>query len=105
MKYEDKIYLIGSFTGFRDDIIRDLSHLSLIDARLNPQYAMMINNVTDMDSAIFSTTSIAIFEKNFGHTSFAELGGAHTSGNEILISNSIIGQKPEIDELLESIDK
>lgn len=91
-----RIYLIGSYYGFRDRIIKELPQFDFSDPRTHSQSCIAKMVVDDMTEAETCPVSVAIFPngKRRGVMSFAELGASAVHGNHIIIDDEAEQKDP-----------
>ncbi len=97
-----KIYLAGSFFGFRDKIISELrDKYEFADPRKNRQHSIATLVVDDMGKAKECPIMLACFPKgnSRGTMTYAEIGGSRAEGNYIIIAD----ETDKRDEFLDSI--
>jgi len=85
-----KIYLAGSFFGFRDKIISELGYkYEFADQRKNRQHSIATLVVDDMGKAKECPIMLACFPKgnSRGTMTYAEIGGSRAEGNYIIIAD------------------
>ena len=94
------IYLIGSFHGFRDEIIRRLPQFSFADPRKHRQSSAAKMVIDDLTEAATNQLSLAVFPKgkSYGVMSFSEIGVAYKHGNHLIIIDGN-QQEPILKEL------
>jgi len=97
-----RIYLIGSYLGFRDKIISALPQYQFSDPRKHRQSCVLKLAYDDMTEAETCPVALAIFPKNKrkGVMSYAELGASKVHDNHIIVVD-----EDKDDPLLEKIAK
>ncbi|MAF34519.1 hypothetical protein CMO91_01610 [Candidatus Woesearchaeota archaeon] len=83
----DKVYLIGSFHGFRDGIIEALPQYSFSDPREHRQSSVLKLAHDDLREAEKCPVALAIFPKgkSRGVMSYAEIAVASAHGNHLIV--------------------
>ncbi len=85
-----KIYLAGSFFGFRDKIISELGYkYEFADPRKNRQHSIATLVVDDIGGAKECPIMLPYFPKgkSRGTMTYAEIGGSRAKGNYIIIAD------------------
>ncbi len=85
---KDEIYLIGSFLGFRDEIISSLPSYSFVDPRQHRQSSTAKLVIDDLEKGAQQTPiALSVFPngKTPGIMSFVEIGASYTFGNLQLV--------------------
>jgi hypothetical protein len=107
----DKIYLAGSFYGFRDQIINALPDFTFADPRKHRQHSIASLDEDDMKEAEESPILLACFPegKDRGTMTYAEIGDSRVNGNYIMIADETPNKDPLLrkfaDENLKSINE
>ena len=98
---DNKIYLIGSYHGFRDRIIEALPHCSFADPRLHRQSSVAKLVHDDLTQAEQCPIALGVFPKgkSRGVMSYVELGVSFAHGNHLIIAD----EDNEKDEVLRKI--
>jgi len=97
-----EIYLAGSFFGFRDKIISELSYkYKFADPRKNRQHSIATLVVDDMVGAEKCPIMLPYFPKgnSRGTMTYGEIGGSRAKGNYIIIAD----ETEKRDDFLDSI--
>ena len=97
-----KIYLAGSFFGFRDKIISELGYkYEFADPRKNRQHSIATLVVDDMGKAKECPIMLACFPKgnSRGTMTYAEIGGSRAEGNHIIIADETDKRDQFLDDI------
>jgi hypothetical protein len=101
MEKKIKAYSIGSFSGWRDEIISVLPFIEFDDPRNHDQSSITRLDYQDMESAMSCPISIVYLynDKRAGTMSYCELGASRAKGNIIIA----IDENEKKDSLIEKI--
>lgn len=98
---QPKIYLIGSFHGFRDRIIDALPDYTLSDPRTHRQSCVLKTLYDDVSEAEICPIALAVFPKgkSRGVMSYSEIGISVVNGNHLIIADEDENPDPLLEGL------
>ena len=98
---ENKIYLIGSYHGFRDGIIEALPDYTFADPRTHRQSSVAKLVCDDLQEADESPIALAVFPhgKSRGVMSYVEMGVSFTRKNHLIV----VDENEDYDPLLKKL--